>query len=150
MNTMIYGGNPMWVKTTCRNSSLSSFNKKLLFTIVLVQYYTSTQASTCRRLQPSQLLYQPIHLLVCRRRPTEGSNLHSFSSCSWKGATTPWLLYWPICLLVSRCWPTELYNLPGTTFHKFSDQIHKYKTITTAIQSSTTLASSISESPNTE
>ena len=42
--------------------SLSSFNnKKNLFTIiVLVQSYTSMQASTCRRLQPSIVLQLPL------------------------------------------------------------------------------------------
>jgi len=68
----------------------------------------------------------------------------SFSNCSWKGATTPWLLYWMLCLPVHRRWPTELYDLPGTTFHTFSYWIHK--SITIVVQP----ASSISESPNTE
>jgi len=54
-------------------SSMSSFNnKKILFTIfVLVQSYTSTQASTYRRLQPSlvfELLlegsYNPLALVL--------------------------------------------------------------------------------------
>ena len=128
----------MWVKTTCCNSSLSSFNKKLIFTIfcigaLLYQYigFYLQKATTFprfpdspgRELQPPQLLYQPIHLLVCRHRPTEGSNLHLFSSYSWKGATTPQLLYWPICLLVRRpsLQNSMIFFLPrGTTFHKFS------------------------------
>ena len=40
--------------------SLSSMiiNKKTIYNNVLVQTHTSTQASTCRRLQPS-LVYQP-------------------------------------------------------------------------------------------
>ena len=48
----------MWVKTTYYNRLYLIFkNKKLLFTIfVLVQTYTSTQASTYRRLQPSLVL----------------------------------------------------------------------------------------------
>ena len=48
---------------------------------MLVQNYTSTQAPTYRRLQPS-LVYQP--LLEGRYNP-----LLSFTSLSWKGATTP-------------------------------------------------------------
>ena len=48
---------------------------------MLVQTYTSTQAPTCRRLQPS-LIYQP--LLEQSYYP-----LLSFTSYHWKGATTP-------------------------------------------------------------
>ena len=50
---------------------------------MLVQTYTSTEAPTCRRLQPS-LVYQPL---------LEGSYypLLSFTSYHWKGATTPFL-----------------------------------------------------------
>lgn len=63
----------MWVKTTCCNRLYLLFNnKKLLFTIfVLVQTYTSTQASTYRRLQPSLVLqillegsYNPLALVL--------------------------------------------------------------------------------------
>ena len=98
----------MWVKTTCCNMSLSSFNYKLLLTIVLVQSFTSTQAATCRELQPSFVF-----------------------SFSWKGATTPLALAL-VKILVRRCWPTEGYNLlfhPGTTFHQFSNWIHEHQTI---------------------
>ena len=51
---------------------------------MLVQTYTSTQAPTCKRLQPS-LVYQPL---------LEGSYypLLSFTSYHWKGATTPSLM----------------------------------------------------------
>lgn len=54
-------------------SSISSLNnKKIMFTIfVLVQSYTSAQASTCRRLQPSLVLqlllegsYNPLALVL--------------------------------------------------------------------------------------
>ena len=50
---------------------------------MLVQTYTSMQAPTCRRLQPS-LVYQCL---------LEGSYypLLSFTSYHWKGATTPFL-----------------------------------------------------------
>ena len=56
--------------------------KKTSYNHVLVQTQTSTQAPTCRRLQPS-LVYQPF---------LEGSYdpLNSFTNLSWKGATTPW------------------------------------------------------------
>ena len=55
--------------------------KKTSYNHVLVQIQTNTQAPTCRRLQPS-FIYQPL---------LEGSYnpLHSFTSLSWKGATTP-------------------------------------------------------------
>ena len=83
MNTMILGGNPSREKTTV--AVVSAFNillyRKTSYNHVLVQTYTSTQAPTCRRLQPS-LVYQP-HL--------EGSfnPLLSFTSLTWKGANTP-------------------------------------------------------------
>ena len=67
----------MWKPNVGENnllqSSLSSFNnKRILFTIfVLVQPYTSMQASTCRRLQPSLVLqlllegcYNPLALVL--------------------------------------------------------------------------------------
>ena len=64
-------------------SSLSSIFiiKKTAYNIVLAQNHTSTQAPTCRRLQPSLLL----QLLL------EGSSspLMSFTNYHWKGATTP-------------------------------------------------------------
>ena len=64
-------------------SSLSSIFiiKKTSYNHVLAQTHTSTQAPTCRRLQPS-LVYQPL---------LEGSYnpLLSFTSLSWKGATAP-------------------------------------------------------------
>ena len=64
------------------SSSLSSIFiiKKTSYNHVLVQTHTNTQAPTCRRLQPS-LVYQPL---------LEGSYnpLLSFTSLSWKGATT--------------------------------------------------------------
>ena len=65
------------------SSSLSSvfIIKKTSYNYVLAQTHTSTQAPTCRRLQPS-LIYQPL---------LEGSYnpLISFTSLSWKGATNP-------------------------------------------------------------
>ena len=83
MNTRILGGNPIREKTT--TAVVSVFNlyyiKKTSYNHVLVQTYTNTQAPTRRRLQPS-LIYQPL---------LEGSNnpLLSFTSLTWKGATTP-------------------------------------------------------------
>ena len=65
-------------------SSLSSIFiiKKTYYNHVLAQTHTSTQAPSCRRLQPSLVL----QLLL------EGSSnpLISFTSRSWKGATTSW------------------------------------------------------------
>ena len=65
------------------SSSLSSIFiiKKTFYNHVLAQTHTSMQAPTCRRLQPS-LVLQPL---------LEGSSnpLISFTSLSWKGATTP-------------------------------------------------------------
>ena len=92
----------MWVKTTCCcRLCLLLIIRNSFYNLELVQTHTSTQASTCRRLQPS---------LVFR--------------FYWKGATTPQLLYQPICLLVCRCQPTENSTLPpGTTFHEFLDWI---------------------------
>ena len=90
----------MWVKTTCCNSSLSSF-----------------------QLETSLQYIGAVFLPVCRLQPTESYNPLSFSKLSWKGATTPLALALAK-ILVRRCWPTEGYNLlflPGTTFHKFSD-----------------------------
>ena len=61
MNTKIYGGNPIWEKTTA--AVVSVFNiyyiKKKSYNHVLAQTHTSTQAPTCRSLQPS-LIYQPL------------------------------------------------------------------------------------------
>ena len=59
----------MWVKTTCCNMSLSSFKLETPFTMVL--YWCSP-------------------LLVRRLQPAESYNSLSFSSLSWKGATTPY------------------------------------------------------------
>ena len=98
----------MWVKTTCCNSSLSSFKLETSFT-----------------------MYQCSPLPVRRLQPTESYNPLSFSSFSWKGATTPLALALAK-ILVRRCWPTEGYNLlflPGTTFHQFSNWIHEHQTI---------------------
>ena len=74
----------MWVKTTCYNSSLYSFDKKLLFTIFL--YWCSL-------------------IPVRRLLPAEGNNLLSFSSFSWKGAAIPLDLVLAD-VLVHRCLPT--------------------------------------------
>ena len=47
----------MWVKTTCCNRLyLLLIRNFFLHFFVLVQSYTSTQASTCKRLQPSLIL----------------------------------------------------------------------------------------------
>jgi len=65
----------------------------------------------------------PVHRLL----PAESYNPLSFSSFSWKGATTPLVLVL-VEILVCRLLPAEDYNLlflPGTTFHKFSDWIQK-------------------------
>lgn len=77
--------------------------------------FSHSLASIGIELQSPQLLYSLIHLLVHMQRPTEGSNLHSFSSCYQKGAPTPWLLYYPIHLLVRRHQPTK-----GSNLHSFS------------------------------
>ena len=55
--------------------------QKTPYNFMLAQTYTSMQAPTCRRLQPS-FVYQPF---------LEGSYnpMFSFSSYHWKGATTP-------------------------------------------------------------
>ncbi len=69
----------------------------------------------------------PIHKL----QPVESYNPLSFSSFSWKGATTPLALALAK-ILVRRCWPIEGYNLLfllGNTFHKFSDWIHEHQSI---------------------
>ena len=130
----------MWVKTTSCNSSLSSFNKKLLFTIFL--YWSSLipvrrllRAEGYKLLSFSSFSWKgattPLALvladvLVHRCQPIEGYNLLSFSSFSWKVATTRLALVLAD-VLVHRCWPIEGYNLlflhPSTTFHKFSDWI---------------------------
>ena len=76
-------------------------------------------------------LYWCSPLPVRRMQPAESYNPLSFSSFSWKGATTPLALALAK-ILVRRCWPTEGYNLlflPGTTFHKFSDWIHEHQSI---------------------
>ena len=124
----------MWEKNHMLLQSLYSFNIRKTcsqYSTGTDSYqYTSTHlqkaitfshspASTGRELEPPQLLYQPLCLLVCRCKPTEGSNLCSFSSCYQKGAPTPWLLYLPICLPICRLRPTRA----GTMFHKFLDQI---------------------------
>lgn len=98
----------MWVKTTRCNSSLSSFNEKLLFT----KYWCSPL---------------PVHNM----QPTKSYNPLSFSSFSWKRATTPLALALAK-ILVHRCYPTKGYNLlflPRTTFHKYSDWIHEHQSI---------------------
>ena len=98
----------MWVKPPAAICFYLPLIRNFFYN-VLVQSFTSTQAATCRELQPSL----------------------SFSSFSWKGATTPLALALAK-ILVRRCWPTEGYNLlflPGTTFHKFSDWIHEHQSI---------------------
>ena len=132
----------MWVKTTfyCRLCLLLIL-RKIVYNIVLAQTHTSTQASTCRRLQPSLILqtllegsYSP--LFSCTSRSIyqyvgcyllKYSNLYLFSSCYQKGATTPLALVLAD-VLVCRRRPTKGYNLlflpPGTMFHQFSDWIH--------------------------
>ena len=77
------------------------------------------------------ILYQCSPLPVRRLQPTESYNPLLFSSFSSKGATTPLALALAK-ILVRRCQPTEGYNLlflPGTTFHKFLDQIHEHQSI---------------------
>ena len=95
-----------------------------------------------RRLQPAEG-YNPHSSCTSRSiyqyvgaNPTEGYNLHSFSSCSWKGATTPLAL-----VLADMFTSTQVpaYDLCGTTFHTFSYWIHK--TIIIVVQP----ASSITE-----
>jgi len=62
----------MWVKTTyCCRLCLLLIIRKSIYNFVLVQTYTSTQASTCRRLQPSLVLqlllegsYDPLTLVL--------------------------------------------------------------------------------------
>ena len=62
----------MWVKTTCCCLlCLLLIIRKYVYNRVLVQTYTSTQASTCRRLQPSIILqlllegsYNPLTLVL--------------------------------------------------------------------------------------
>ena len=88
----------MWVKTTCCKLSLSFFNMKLQFTIIL--YWCSL-------------------IPVRRLQPAEGYNLLSFSKLPWKGAPTPFALVLAK-ILVRRCWPT-IFFLSGITFHTFSD-----------------------------
>ena len=82
-----------WKPPTASHLNLF-FNKKLIFTIFL--YWCSLI---------------PVHSLL----PAKGYNLLSFSSFSWKGATTPLALVLANHLLVCRCWPTECSNL-----HSFS------------------------------
>ena len=108
----------MWVKATCCNSSLSSFNKKLSFTIFL--YWFSL-------------------IPVRRLLPAKGYNILSFSSFSWKGATTALALVLADVQYVGADLQkvTTFSFLLGTTFHKFSDWIHRYKEITPTIQSLT-------------
>ena len=126
----------MWVKTTCCKSSLSSFNKKLHFTIFL--YWCSL--IPVHRLLPAQgynilsfssfswkgattpLALVLADVLVRRCEPTECSSLHSFSSSYWKGATTPLALVLAK-ILVRRHWP-RIFSPLGTTFHTFSNWIH--------------------------
>ena len=116
MNTRIFGGKPSREKTTA--AVVSIFNiyyiKKTCYNHVLAQTHTITQAPTCRRLQPS-LVYQPL---------LEGSYnpLLSFTSLSWKGATTPCS-----CLPASPGreiqppdWRLQPSAPPWTTFHQFS------------------------------
>ena len=67
-----------------------------------MQTYTSTQASTCRRLQPS-LIFQ---------LQLEGSSnpLILFTSLSWKGASTPWFQH-QLLLAKSFYFHTKGFNL---------------------------------------
>ena len=97
----------MWVKTTCCNRLYLPFKIRNFFLqfFVLVQSYTSTQASTCRRLQPSLVLqlllegsYNPLALVLADMYQYVGASLQ-------KPPTVSFLL--------------------GTAFHKFSDWIHQ-------------------------
>ena len=62
----------MWVKTTCCcHLCLLLILRKIIYKIVLAQTHNSTQASTCRRLQPSLVLqlllegsYNPIAFVL--------------------------------------------------------------------------------------
>ena len=129
----------MWVKTTCYNLFLSSFNKKLLLQCtgaVLYQHagYNLQRATTL-------LAFVLADPFTSTQVPTYRMLLYSFSSCQWKGATTPLAL-----VLADMFTSTQVpaYDLPGTTFHTFSYWIHEIITIVEQP------ASSISESPNTE
>ena len=83
----------MWVKTTCCCClCLLLIIRKSIYNILLVQTHTSTQASTCKRLQSSLVL----QLLL------EGS-------------------YNPLGSDLQKA--TTFFLPPGTTFHKFSDQM---------------------------
>jgi len=79
----------MWVKATYYNLSLSSFNKKLLFTMVL--YWCNL-------------------IPVCQLLPAEGYNLLLVLQTPYKGATTPFALVLAD-VLVRRYSLTKGYNL---------------------------------------
>ena len=108
----------MWVKTTCCKSSQSSFNKKFLLQqfyigAVLYQYtcFYLQKATTFSRSPASpRRELQPPQLLYQLMYQYVGASLQ-------KAITFSFLL--------------------GTMFHKFSNWIHKYKIITTTIQSLT-------------
>ena len=97
-------------------SSLSSIFiiKKTSYNFVLAQTHTSTQAPTCRRLQPS---------LIFQLQLEGNSNpLILFTSLSWKGALTPWNQS-PASIsrkLLLSYWRLQPSDLLLTTFHQFS------------------------------
>jgi len=114
----------MWVKITCCNSFISSFNKKFLFTIFLywsrlipVHWLLSIEghnlllfSSFSWKGDTTPLALVLAHVLVRRCRPTKGYNILLLFSFSWKGATTHLALVLAH-VLVHRCRPTEGYNL---------------------------------------
>ena len=98
----------MWVKTTCCNSSLSSFKLETSFTM----YWCGL-------------------LPVRRLQPERATTLSRFPASPGRELQPPLSLALAK-ILVRRCWPTEGYNLlflPGTTFHQFSNWIHEHQTI---------------------
>ena len=113
MNTRILGGNPSREKTTAAVAQPSIFYYR---ENILQHMCWRSLLPACRH--PPALVYQPL---------LEGSYdpLLSFTSLSWKGATTPWsrLPASPGRELRPPDWRQQPSAPPWTMFHQFSHWI---------------------------